>query len=301
VPGEGFAVAFFLTAAVAVLGSIHRDSLPLAVIGGVLLAAAAYFRSQYELLTLFLTIVAFPLGAALWFRATKTSNRGRSGAFLRMTVRTMAATLLTAHLLMAPWRMHNYLDSGELSWVHTQKLVIANALTPTTELLKKNAKFVVEGGGDLACRFEPQYCGQTDPVLFYKAFVDNIGDWYQAKLRLVDDYWFSSVENLGRIVYPSHLLDKLINSMLLAFVLATVPLFLRVRRHFLAPALAWLCLSFYACFFCIFTLVQFEVRYFYLVKAFATFTTIVMSSMAYSMSRGGEISPRMRLDRANPV
>ncbi|WP_156770331.1 hypothetical protein [Bordetella bronchialis] len=284
--GEGFAIAFFVMGAVLLLSCSQNYRLRKAVWAGALLAASAYFRSQYELLISFLTAAAIPFGIWYWLRTRRSAQDGRAHApGKNSAIKAMAVSLIAAHVLMAPWRVHNYLDSGSTSWVHTQQLVIRNALATQEELTKMNAWFVMEGGGDLACRFEPEYCGKTEPSLFYKAFFKNIIPWYHAKAQLIGRYWFSSPENLGRLIYPNTTVDIIYSGINLLILALTVPLLVFIRRWNGAPAMYWLQSAFYACFFCIVTFVQFEARYFYLIKFFSTVTFVVLLAVACKMSR----------------
>ena len=40
------------------------------------------------------------------------------------------------------------------------RILARNSFTDTQTLLNQGAGFVIFGGGDLGCRFEPSYCGQ---------------------------------------------------------------------------------------------------------------------------------------------
>jgi hypothetical protein len=285
--GEGFSVMFFITAVLLLMLAAREYSLAKAATAGGMLAMAAYFRSQYEMLVLFLTLGAVPvLGSVVFYgRANRaTDSVRRIGAVILLAV-------VTAQILMLPWRLHNFHHTRKLSWVQTQNLVVQNALTTEKKLVDAGGGFVVAGGGHLACLLEPTYCGQSNEKLFYQAFFNHLGQWYQHKFALLDDFWFSVLRdnNLSVPVDPVGFLDWIDNVMLLCLVSVTIPLFWAVRRHPSAVLFAWLIGSFYVCFFGILSLVHFEVRYFFLIKIFAIFTTITLGGLAWSLTRKNDI------------
>lgn len=278
--GEGFSVAFFIIAMLLILLAPRSRPLAYAISAGTLLALAAYFRPQYELLIWFLTAAATPILGWLLF-SLWSYRRLDSRRTATRSVVIILAVLTTSHLLMLPWRIHNLFEGGGLSWVSTRHLVIRNALSIEAGLAAGGGGFVIEGGGNLACKLEPSYCGQTDEKLFYRAFFDHMGEWYLRKFELLPKYWFASLRNFVNIGFLPTLIDKIVNALLLLCVLATVPLLWRTRHNRVGLLQLWICASFYMCFFVIFSFVHFEARYFYLLKIFSIVTTILLGSLAY--------------------
>lgn len=279
--GEGFAMMFFITAFFVVLAAIKAGSVKLGVAAGALFSASAYFRSQYELIVVFMAIAAIPTIAYLLL-SRKASKECDS---LKAVAWVIFVTVLTTHLLMLPWRIHNFFDLGALSWVHTQDLIARNSLTPVAKLLELGGGFVVEGGGHLGCQLAQQYCNSVNAVDFYRAFSQNMGEWYFQKIALLDDFWFSSVAYFPKKVkagVPSELVGN--GLMLFALLVSLILVWCgRMRRNFV-PHL-WMQLSFYACFFVIFSLVHFETRYFYLMKVFALYSAIVLACEVWADRR----------------
>lgn len=287
--GEGLSVMFFILSIFFLLISVERKSISEAVWSGFFLALAAYFRSQYELLTVCMLLGALAL-IVLRLVVNFFSRKSNSPRKPWWGLGLMAVAVLTAQVLMLPWRIHNYIEADKLGWVQTQDLVARNALTSEAALLKGGAKFVIMGGGHLACKFEPDYCGKEDKELFYKAFFWNTGQWLQYKASLLGEYWFPSVEFFPEIVAPDYPGDYFWNSIVLAVALISFFLVFLVRRQQVAVVYFWVLASFYGCFTVVFSLVHLEVRYFFLVKIFALFCGIALAAAAWSGRFGAEAS-----------
>ncbi len=272
--GETFAVSFFITGFLLVLLAWRHDSLWLAMGSGLSLAASAYFRSQFELLVTFLTAGALIVCAVAG--GQKILRRGR--LLQRASVATMLVAVITAQLAMAPWRYHNYLDSQKPVWVHTSDLIARNSLTKERELLSLGGEFVVRGGGHLACKFEPTYCGKYEPRLFYDAFFQHMGRWVMEKARLLPEYWLAppAVNALSGVRVDPTSFQVLANIVFLMAILAGLWALWRIRRQPLFAVTAWFVLSYYASLAGIYTLAHFEARYFYLPKIFGTVVLLVL-------------------------
>lgn len=292
--GEGFAIIFFLTAMMLMTNAVHARSWPIAVAAGLMLALSAYFRSQFELLIMVLTVLAalllllFVCGVVVRrnYRHQALQN-GR--LWLALTV-TLA--LLVCHLSMLPWRITNYFDpyAQNLSWVQTSQLVYANAGKTDNQLLEAGGEWIVHGGGNLACTLESSYCAKADKESFYHAFFKHMDQWYARKLATVGEYWFSSTIDFTLPKTAPTFLENAANLIYLMCVLATLPLLWRARRHPDAAIHWWFCCSFYSCFFVVFTFVHFETRYFYAVKIFSVFSVLLLSGMAWQMRGRAELS-----------
>ncbi|RKP50864.1 hypothetical protein D7S89_07270 [Trinickia fusca] len=292
--GEAFSVASFLSGVLLVLRAIQAERLAWAVLAGLFLAVAAYFRSQYESLMLAATAVAVPL--VLWQAVKIVRGAAQTKHQATVIVRSLLVALMVAHVLMLPWRIRNYHDRGGMGWVQTMDIVIQNALSSNEILLAGDGEFVIAGGGNLACRLEPGYCGKTEKSLFFKAFLHHMPEWYGIKLSLVPDYWMASPRNMSLIRYPASLVERIVNLVLMACVVMIVPLLGATRKHPVWPILLWANLSFFGGFFVIFSLVQFEVRYFYLIKIYGLVMCIMLASIAWS-----QFSLRKRLAGAVSV
>lgn len=283
--GEAFAVPLFVMAALLTMLATRERRLTTAILGGVSLALATYFRSQYELLVVVLSACALPTMAWLYLRSRWKGIDAGLRAQAWTSLKTIALVLVAAHVVMLPWRVHNKIVSNRVSWVATQDLVAANSLK-TSEALRNNyGGFIVEGGGNLACILEPTYCGQTDQALVYRALFNHPGEWYARKLSLIDDYWFAATTDWVTPRSDPSLGENLSNWLLLLYIFAIAPLLWLTRRNPTATASVWLLGSFFICFFAIFTLVHLEARYFYLIKIFSTVGGIALACEAWSRRR----------------
>lgn len=269
--GETFAISLYLTAFLLVLLGLRARAwwkgVLAAVLAGLAIAGAAYFRSQFELLVLFLTLGG---GAIFAFAALAFLLRRKTYVGARTLV-IVAVTLVVAHGAMAPWRYHNFLETQEPRWVYTSALVFENALTPEQRLLSQGAGFVVAGGGHLACKLEPAYCGQKDEIYFYGAFTKHMREWVAYKAQLAAKFWMAPPRHgaISSAVVSSSILHKALNLAFLALLLFGLWRLWAIRREPAFPLQAWVQLSTYGCLLAVYTLVQLEARYFYLPKIFA--------------------------------
>ena len=281
--GEGFSVMFFITSIFLLLLAVEKKSLVSAVLSGVFLSLAAYFRSQYELLAvcMFAGAIALALGGVVW-RAWSERRFSVKAGFWGIGLIVIA--MLVAQILMLPWRIHNLVDAGTWSWVQTEDLVARNGLASEEKLLSMGGKFVVIGGGNLACKFEPSYCGKEEKSLFYRAFFQNLPEWLVYKSSFFEKFWFADVGYFPEVIDPEHYPgDYWGNSIILLFVLFSFILVFVIRKANVAVVYLWAFLSFYGCFFIVFSLVQLEVRYFYLIKIFAMFSLMALVAAVRSL------------------
>ncbi|RYF18468.1 MAG: hypothetical protein EOO30_03425 [Comamonadaceae bacterium] len=269
--GETFSISLYLTAFLLVLLGLRAGAwwkaVLAAVLAGLAVAGAAYFRSQFELLVLFLTLG----GGAIFVFATLAFLFRRKTFVGARTLVIVAVTLVVTHAAMAPWRYHNFLHTQEPRWVYTSAVVFENALTPEARLNSLGAGFIVAGGGHLACKLEPAYCGQKDEVHFYGAFRKNMGEWLAYKAQLVAKFWMAPPKHgaLSSADVPSSVLQKALNLAFLAILLAGLWRLWAIRREPEFPLQAWVQLSTYGCLLAVYALVHLEARYFYLPKIFS--------------------------------
>jgi hypothetical protein len=276
--GETFAISFFLTGFLLVLLAARSGSVYAAIGAGLALSAAAYFRSQFELL-----VVALAAGAAIVLvmflvQGLLVWRRGKRWTPDWRTMALMLLTLVVCHATMLPWRLHNHRDLGEYAWVQTQKLVARNSLTTEQDLLRAGGGFVIAGGGHLACKLEPSYCGQTEVGTFYRAFFKNPFVWLLEKLKRVPAYWMGppKLHALSEVRVSPTNAERIANWLfLLCIVLGLFRLWtMRDRRVFTVQV--WFHLSLYAALLAVYALAHLEARYFYLPKIFGVVALITL-------------------------
>lgn len=271
--GEGLAIVFFLLGFALSLLAISRRTL--AIGAGVSFAFAAYFRSQFEPIVQALTGVAVVmLLYTAWRVLAKRKPRDRR------PVIAIAIIVLTAQLGILPWKLHNLATVGTFTWVQLDLLYSNNGKT-IKELQDVGATALVEGGANIACRVDPTYCGKADRAAYYRAFFTHLPQWYALKFSPTGMFWFSSLNSSTSPLPEGSVGALAADAVCLFFVVATLPLLWLVRRRDDAPVYFWIELSFYGCFFLIFTFIHFETRYFYLIKLFATFSFVLLVAAAY--------------------
>ncbi len=289
--GEGLSIALFMTSMLLVPMAVRRRSLPLGACAGLALALAAYFRSQFELLVVLLTLGAVLLVVVyfLFFRK-RLSDKDRQ--HINYVIKTVAVMLFSAHMVMAPWRIHNLYEpsTGNTSWVQTKILVFTNAGKTDQELIDAGGEWIVLGGGNVACKVEPSYCGKSEEGRFYEALMHHPVEWIAYKAAAFPDYWFSSLKNFTLIRYPATAVGFVTNFLLLVLVFLNIFLLLKIRRHPDFPVYFWQCLSFYACSFSIFLLVHYETRYFYALKIYGAFTFFTLLPVAWNVLKSPRIN-----------
>ena len=283
--GEAFALGCFLTAVLLLVRSVRTERVGGAIAAGCLFGLAAYFRSQYGTLVTFFTLGALPLGLWLGWRIRRLPADSGRRVGAKASLKTILLALVAAHAIMVPWRAYAMLELDRTTWVATQELVAQNALTPSEELYRKGGRWIVRGGGNLACLLVPEYCGQDEPSLYYRAFLEHPFEWMSRKASLLDDYWFAPLREWMEPKSRPSRGDWVANTLLLLFLVALLPLSWRVRRERDALVQFWILASFFGCFAALFTMVHLETRYFYPIKIFAVVATTLLAASAWSRRR----------------
>lgn len=289
--GEGFSIAFFLTFLFLVPVAVRDRSWVSAVFAGLMLALSAYFRSQFELIVTFLTLTAI-VSFVAYFLVIRRKASEQSQSNFSSALKFVAVAVVVANVAMAPWRIYSFTDTKNFSWVQTAQLIYKNASMTDKELLDVGGGWIVRGGGNAACRVDPSYCGTSEKEGFYRAFVNNVSDWYAIKLGILDDYWFSDLPAYTSPAESSSSVNDVANFLFLFFVLATFPVLWLARRSPSFYVYLWQSVSFYACFFVVFTFAHYEARYFFAVKIFSVFSFIAIFSLAWK-----EVLAKRRLSR----
>ena len=280
--GESFSIGFFLISIFLAIHSVVRNSFRVAVYAGLCLALSAYFRPQFEIILLalsgwwILTVITIK-----WMRLQDTIELKT----IKSAVKKVAIILLIAHAATFPWRGYHWINQGSPLWVYSPGGTMANSVKTSEELEKVHGGFVVAGGGNLVCRIDPKTCGDTVNAkkLFVKTFVGNPVEWYSLKFDVIGKYWFSSVKNWVVVSEESTSMDIVINGLLLIVLVAIICLLFsrKVRNHRAWFILIWFNASLYSSYFLIFTVTQFEVRYFYFPKIAGLVMIIIVASLFF--------------------
>ena len=267
--GESFAIGSFLVCILLSFQSIKRPSISYAVLAGFCLALSAYFRSQFEFILLVLTGWGILLVITILLTRLRRSIEPN---FLRSTIKTIVVVLLVAHAATMPWRLYRWTNfyKGTPSWVQSTSLVHRNSVMTTEYLESINGSWISEGTGNLVCRIDPNACGDTANAkkLFFRTFIRHPVEWYSLKFDAIGKYWFSSLRNWSDVKINPTLMDIVTNGILLITLISLVGLSFtrKIRSHFSWVLLTWFNISLFSAYVLIFSLVHFEVRYFYFPK-----------------------------------
>ncbi len=292
--GETFAVGFFLISVFLVIFSVMRNKIRYAVYAGLCLALSAYFRSQFEIILLAMTGwgVLFIIAITLTFLRKSIDPK-----FVAPIVKTIAIVLLTSHAVTAPWRAYHWIYQDNPSWVQTSDLVFANSVLTSEQLNNKGGEFVVAGGGNLVCRIVSTTCGDTTNAksLFIKTFISHPIEWYSLKFGVIGAYWFSSIDFKKNSPSMGTSRDVTGNGLFLISLIALTGLLLtrKVRSHGSWILLVWVNASLFSAYMLIFTVVHFEVRYFFFPKIVGLVMFLIVAGLYFR--------PMKKIDALNDV
>ena len=150
----------------------------------------------------------------------------------------------------------------------------------SAQLAQSGGTFIFHGGGNLVCRIDAGACGDTANAknLFIKTFIDHPVQWYSLKFAVIGAYWFTSLKDFGEINNKPTTVDMVMNGLLLFTLIVLVALLFsrRVRSHGPFILLMWFNAAFFSAYLLIFTLVHFEVRYFYFPKIAGIFMALIV-------------------------
>jgi len=284
--GETFAIGFFLLGVIYALRSITADRIGMIAKSGASLGLAAYFRPQFEIFLTALTILfLIYLVIQMMLRKPATTR----------IVKTCALVLLVAQLIMLPWRVRNLSTHASLKWVQTDNNSFQNLVQPDSALVNTPSGFIAEGRGNLACIIDTSVCKRFEDAksLSIKVLLKNPVKWYLRKYEVVGNFWFAPLGNWANVSIKPETIDYVTNSILLAFFITSLTLLF--RRQFFDPSI-WLVLfgfnfAIYASYWVIFTIQQFEARYFFFPKIFMIFNFLLVLSLYLSKSKMKQDAP----------
>jgi hypothetical protein len=287
--GESYAILFYLIAMVCSIYAVQNKTLRHAACAGFFLALAAYFRSQFELYLLALSAWGIFIIVWLSVRYLRSSDKANKPYTSSHLIKTIALTIVVAHLLTAPWRMYHWIYRDSIKWVETSSLTFRNSVLQDDKLNSLGGGFVVSGGGNLTCRIDPSTCGRTDEAktLFIRTLLNHPVEWYSLKLKLIAAYWFSSIENFVTVAKLPSLIDIFTNAIYLAALAGVIILLCmsRMRQQRLWPLLLWINLAFFTTTGLVVSLVHFEIRYFYFPKIYGIIMFSFLASLSYRIHK----------------
>lgn len=275
--GESFAIGFFMIGLLLTLQSVLRKRLYYSIIAGLCLALSAYFRSQFEIILIALTMCGLLILVVANLKPLKNAIDSVMKDFV---LKTIVIMLLVSHAGTLPWRVYHWVNQGSPQWVHTASVTFANSVSTSDDLISRGGGFVVAGGGNLTCRIDPVTCGDTVNAKqhFINTFLFHMDEWYALKLEVIGKYWFSSVSNWSSVGSEPSFFDYAINTIILSAIVLVFALsfIARVRLRAFWFIFVWFSLSLLVAYSLIFTVQQFEVRYFYFPKIMGVVLLIIL-------------------------
>jgi len=278
--GETFSIAFFFLGVLCALQACAvTQPRKLAIAAGVSIGLAAYFRSQFELFVLGLTF--WLLVAWLW-SLVRAKHRPAKSRWMGIAL----TVVISAHVVMAPWRIYHQLTMGSPKWVYTETLSFSTSVMSREHLLSQGGEFIVEGGGGLTCRIDPTTCGRLEeaPHLFVRTLLTHPLEWHAIKFGIIGNYFYASQQDMGRAVTPATVWDTVTNIFfLIAIIVALLAgIVLARRRSMYAPVLNWTNATIVSAYYLIFMVHQYEVRYFYFGKLYATLIALIGLTLLFT-------------------
>lgn len=281
--GESFAISFFALSLLFLVLGIKRDKIALILASGLSLALSAYFRSQFEIFVILISVGGLGLYASL--TAAKKWYSLNINVQIISHTRKIATIVLVANAAMMPWRIHNFVDIQSLSWVQTQQLIFINASQSDEDLISAGGQWIVDGRGNVACKINPDYCGHADKRGFYETLVKNPIAWATLKYEILPIYWFSSLTTYASPAPEKSLLNWLAN--LVAALLTVVNIYWLGKWSRLPNVLPLtvFCGAFYAGNVVIFLLAHYETRYLYAAKILSILFFILLSIIKFEIRK----------------
>ena len=120
-------------------------------------------------------------------------------------------------------------------------------------------------------------------IYLLKRFIAHPVQWYSLKFDVIGKYWFSTMQNWANVNAKSTSMDIITNGLLLVALLVLVALFFtrKVRSHSSWALLMWFNASLFSAYMLIFTVVHFEVRYFYFPKIAGIFMATIAACIYF--------------------
>lgn len=262
--GEPFSVAFFILGLLFLCRSVKTKKIRPAIYAGLFFALSAYFRSQFELFVLAINLLG--ILSFICLRKSSVFYGDKSTSFSNIIL----VVVITANLAMLPWRIYHLVNNGFPVWVSTPLATAKLSVQTDAELESSGRGFILAGGGNLTCKVDPTTCGKESELtkLFLKTYLENPLKWYELKLRKIGKYWFSPIVNWVTVNAQPNLFDYFINMIFLVLIMSSSILLSLsdLRKTHAGKAISWIFYSLVFAYSIIYSLVHFEVRYFYFPK-----------------------------------
>ncbi len=269
--GEGLSIGFFLLFVTFSIISVSRDSKSIALLAGVFLGLSAYFRSQFETILMIATIFGILLIAiSIVYQLFKNSR-----LLEKCVITQIAIIVFGAFIVTLPWRIYNYAHNDRTSWVASTSLTYANLVRTSEKLHSLGGNWIVEGRGNMVCLVNNDTCGkvkESNMALLAKTFIESPLKWYSIKAEVIGKYWFAVIDSRWDMsTLPTTYNSDIINWSILLMFIYIMYMTIKNIKEKLVMLLTWINLSVFSTYAMIFTIIHYEVRYFFFPKIFIIF------------------------------
>jgi hypothetical protein len=274
--GESFSIGFFLLFVLLVVFSHINNSLKEALLAGLFLGLAAYFRSSFG--AILISISFFGLLIIFIFYLFKIWKKRE--VFEKNIVIRIAVIIFAAFIISLPWKI--YKTSNEN--MRTSVLIFKTLVKTNATLKEEKAGWVMHGRGNMMCLVDESTCSNknNDVLLLARTFILNPIKWYSIRAEVIGDYWFSNTEEImTRPMSKPTFESKFINGIILFMLIALVFLTIKIKKDNIIILLTWINISLFSVYLAVFTVVHYEVRYFYFPKIYIIFMFLLMMYICF--------------------
>lgn len=272
--GECFSILFFCLFIITIISCNEKENYKI-ILSGILLALSAYYRSQFEVIVIGLTLT----GIIFWLFSLLLAKRSNDVNHFKNASKVLIKVIIVANIAMLPWRIYHFISMDTFAWTLTPTHIeMVNSVESHDSLRSKGASWLVEGGGNLTCRIDPLTCGKSENAreLFISTFLNHPLEWIAIKFSLFPKYWFSSIQDLATPTTKIGFFDTLFNVIyLLGFLILVLEfIYFSLNISIFSIFFGWILSSVTISYLAIFTMAHYEARYMIFPKIFIIFMLI---------------------------
>lgn len=295
--GETFAISFALTGFFCLILAYAKDKKEFALFAGLAFALSAYFRPQYE--TFFMVA---SINFLIIFFSIQLYKKFKRDYFLQNTKNSLSVinvspitiiflALVIFQVFTMPYRIFNHMRGDSLSWVNDGPTIWQQNFTSTETLTQAGGGFEAQGMGNTACRVDTALCEKLNIQIINNSISSeelrkNVLmtlfkhplHWAYLKFRILPNYWFATINNFWDMVAYSSISSisaYIENSIFLGcFIFSAIWTFYTLKNPY-SFITYWFGSSIFIAYALIFTLVHYEVRYFFFFKFYFLITAIL--------------------------
>jgi hypothetical protein len=196
---EPISISLFLIGMVLSVAALREQGVWRAIGAGAAFALSAYFRNTSENFILVLTALA--IGSVAVLLALRRFFPSFHAGDVRRLATVLGLVIVSAHLVMVPWRLYNYATHDNLSWSQT----LGFFLRVTWKDVPSEQSIFVRHGGTIPCHLDRATCNEVSEKLkregewqvdnatltrfFVASFANHWPEWIAQKARIFFERW----------------------------------------------------------------------------------------------------------------